>query len=71
MTLFLERALFVVAPQDSGKSTQLRSIFLDRRFGMNGQVPSSSEKRNLAETYFISNERRLHLRVGGELLFLS
>lgn len=28
MTLFVERALFVVAPQDSGKSTQLRSMFL-------------------------------------------
>ena len=28
MTLLIERALFVVAPRDSGKSTQLRSIFL-------------------------------------------
>jgi hypothetical protein len=63
MTLLLERALFVVAPQDSGKSTQLRSIFLDRRLGHNGQIPPSSEKPNLPETYFISNERRLYLRL--------
>lgn len=60
MTIWLERALFVVAPQDSGKSTQLRSMFLDRRFGNGGTVPTS---RNLAETYYISNDRRLYLRL--------
>jgi hypothetical protein len=63
MTLYLERALFVVAPQDSGKSNQLRSIFLDHRLGMKGVVPSSSQQRNLPDTYFISNERRLYLRL--------
>ena len=26
-------------------------------------IPSSSEKRNLPETYYISNQRRLHLRL--------
>ena len=36
--MYVERALFVVAPQDSGKSTQLRSIFLDRRFGKDGEI---------------------------------
>src|SRR5260370_12270091 len=61
--LIVERALFVVAPRDSGKSTQLRSIFRDRRFGTNGRVPPSSESRNLPEMYFISNERRLYLRL--------
>ena len=63
MTLLLERALFVVAPQDSGKSTQLRSMFLDRRLGNDGEIPPSSEKPNLPETYYISNERRLYLRL--------
>ena len=63
MALLVERALFVVGPQDSGKSTQLRSIFCDRRLGTDGRVPLSSEKSNLSETYFISNERRLYLRL--------
>lgn len=63
MGLIIERVLFVVAPQDSGKSTQLRSMFLDRRLGTDGRIPSSSEKSNLPETYHISNERRLHLRL--------
>lgn len=63
MALIIERALFVVAPQDSGKSTQLRFMFLDRRFSTDGRIPLSSEKSNLPETYHISNERRLHLRL--------
>jgi hypothetical protein len=63
MTLFVERALFVVAPQDSGKSTTLRSIFLDRRLGSQGIPPPSSEQRRLTETYHLSNERRLYLRL--------
>ncbi|MGO8761385.1 MAG: hypothetical protein ACLP2P_15470 [Desulfobaccales bacterium] len=63
MTLLIERALFVVAPQDSGKSTQLRSIFLDHRFGMDGKIPKSSEQTNLPDTYYISNERFLYLRL--------
>jgi hypothetical protein len=60
MTLWLERALFVVAPQDSGKSSQLRSMFLDRRFGNGGVIPVANK---LSETYYISNERRLYLRL--------
>lgn len=63
MPLFLERALFVVAPQDSGKSTTLRSMFLDRRLGMEGVPPPSSEQRRLPEIYYLSNERRLYLRL--------
>ena len=63
MPVFLERALFVVGPQNSGKSTQLRSIFRDSRLGTTGQIPSSSEKHKLAEIYPISNERRLYLRL--------
>ena len=60
MTIWLERALFVVAPQDSGKSSQLRAMFLDRRLGTSGSVPTT---RNIPDTYYISNERRLYLRL--------
>lgn len=63
MTLLLERALFVVAPQDSGKSTTLRSLFLDRRLGTEGVVPPSSAQPRLSEIYHLSNERRLYLRL--------
>ncbi len=63
MPVFLERALFVVGPQNSGKSTQLRSIFRDPRLGANGQIPPGSEKHKLAEIHTISNERRLYLRL--------
>jgi hypothetical protein len=63
MTLFLERALFVVAPQDSGKSTALRSMFIDRRLGTEGIVPPSSEQRRIPEIYHLGNERRLYLRL--------
>lgn len=59
MPLLLERALFVVAPRNSGKSTTLRSIFLDRRFGTNG-IPTQPK---LPDSYYISNERRLYLRL--------
>ena len=62
MSIHLERALFVVAPQDSGKSTTLRSMFKDRRLGTGGNTPSSSEQRRLPEVYWIGNERRLYLR---------
>ena len=63
MPTYLERALFVVAPQDSGKSTTLRSLFRDRRLGMNGEPPASTEQRRLPEVYWLSNERRLYLRL--------
>lgn len=59
----IERALFVVGPQDSGKSTQLRAMFLDRRLHTDGEIPDSAEKRNLAETYYLSNDRQLFLRL--------
>ena len=62
MPLIIERALFVFAPRDSGKSTQLRSIFRDHRFGTNGHVTPGSESRKLGETYYISSERCLYLR---------
>jgi hypothetical protein len=60
MPLLLERVLFVVAPQDSGKSTTLRSLFQDRRLGNEGTPPSS---RRLRQCYYLTNERRLYLRL--------
>ena len=57
---YVERALFLVGDQNTGKSTQLRSMFLDWRFGNRGKVPPAS---NLPDTYPLSNERRLYLRV--------
>lgn len=63
MPLLLERALFVVAPQDSGKSTTLRSLFQDRRLGTNGKMPPAATKRKLQATYYLSNERQLYLRL--------
>lgn len=56
----LERALFVVGKQNSGKSEQLRSMFLDVRFGNNGIIP---DERKLQEIYRLSNERCLFLRL--------
>lgn len=56
---YFERALFIVGEQDSGKSTQLRSLFLDVRFGC-GTIPDPG---NLMDIYRISNERSLYLRM--------
>ena len=56
----VERFLFVVGDQDSGKSTQLRSMFLDPRFGTQCQVPTT---RNVPDTYYLSVDRGLYLRL--------
>jgi len=56
----VERALFMIGDQDTGKSTQLRSLFLDHRLGNRGQVPDA---RNLPNSFALSNERRLYLRL--------
>ena len=60
MPKYVERALFLIGDQNTGKSTQLRSMFLDRRLGQEGQVPSA---RRLVELYPLSNERWLYLRL--------
>ena len=62
MQTLLERALFVVAPPNYGKSTTLRSMFKDRRLGTGGVPPKSSKKR-LPAYYWLSNKRRLYLRL--------
>jgi hypothetical protein len=55
-----ERALFIIGEPNSGKSTQLRSMFRDVRLGTGGTVPTP---RNLPEMYRLSNERCLYLRL--------
>jgi hypothetical protein len=55
-----ERALFVVGEPDSGKSTQLRSMFRDVRLGNGGVIPTAHK---LTEVYRLSNERCLYLRI--------
>lgn len=57
---YVERALFLLGDQNTGKSTQLRSMFVDRRFGHDGNVPTA---RNLANSYSLGNHRRLYLRL--------
>ena len=57
---YIERALFVIGDQNTGKSTQLRSMFLDWRLGTKGEVPTANKVR---ETYALSNERWLYLRL--------
>ena len=57
---YVERALFIVGGQKTGKSTQLRSMFRDWRFGKNGNIPGD---RNIPNTYPLSNERWLYLRL--------
>lgn len=57
---WMERALFVVGPGGAGKSTALRSMFLDRRLGMRGDVPTT---RKVKEFHALSNERWLYLRL--------
>ena len=44
----LERVLFVVGTRHSGKSTQLRSMFRDVRFGTGGIIP---KQRKLDDFY--------------------
>ena len=60
MTTYVERALFLVGDQNTGKSTQLRSMFLDWRLGKRGEVPLAS---NVPNSYPLSNERCLYLRL--------
>ena len=56
----ISRALFVVGLQDSGKSAQLRSMFIDPRFGTDGQVPTT---RNVKEIIQLGDDLRLYLRL--------
>ena len=59
-TYYFERVLFVVGEQNSGKSTQLRSMFRDVRLGTEGRIPDATKIR---EMYRLSNERCLYIRL--------
>lgn len=58
--IHVERAMFMIGDQNTGKSTQLRSMFLDWRLGNQGRVPTANRLRN---GYALSNERWLYLRL--------
>ena len=58
----LERILFVVGKGNAGKSRLLRSMFVDPRFGTDGQVPDSSQNRRGISTVQLSRERCLSIR---------
>lgn len=59
-SLYIERALFVVGDSDTGKSVQLRSMFLDRRFGSLCVIPTSDR---IKESIYLSQHRRLYIRL--------
>ncbi len=58
---YAQRAFFVVGEPNSGKSTQLRSIFRDVRLGTDGKIPRG--RRKIPETYRLSNECCLYFRL--------
>ena len=60
MANHLERALFVVGLQDSGKSTALRSMFSDWRLGTHGRIPTS---KKLVSLHRLSADRQLLIRL--------
>jgi hypothetical protein len=57
---YLERALFVVGNRNTGKSTQLRSMCLDLRFGYDGEIP---ERGRMSSVINLSNERKLFIKL--------
>ncbi|MCK4815705.1 hypothetical protein KA005_08045, partial [bacterium] len=58
--LYIERALFVVGDQNTGKSVQLRSMFADWRFESEGEIPTSAK---IKESIYLSQNRSLHIRL--------
>lgn len=57
----IERMLFVVGERDAGKSTTLRSMFVDPRLGSKGVVPTMAQRR--IRLIALSRERCLFLRL--------
>jgi hypothetical protein len=55
----VERVMLVIGEPDAGKSTTLRSLFVDPRFGTNGTVPTESRIRIVG----LSRERCLFMRL--------
>ena len=59
-SVIVERVLLVAGAPDTGKSVQLRSMFLDPRLGTDGRSPDG---RRLRETSRLSPSRSLYLRL--------
>lgn len=57
----MERALFVLGKQNSGKTRRIRNMYADVRMGRDGKVPQKKQTR--FPTVYLSNERRLYVRV--------
>ncbi|WP_080400492.1 hypothetical protein [Burkholderia ubonensis] len=55
----LERIMFVVGEQNAGKSTELRGMFVDPKFGSRGAVPTEKRLRLV----LLSRERCLFIRL--------
>ena len=53
-----ERVLIVVGAQNAGKSTTLRSMYVDERFGTKGKIPTKSRLPLIK----FSRERGVHIR---------
>jgi hypothetical protein len=58
--IWIERFLIVAGASGTGKSTQLRSMFLDPRLGSNSVIPTA---RNIPDIYKLSPYRSLYLRL--------
>src|SRR4051812_28048152 len=56
----VERFLFIIGERNAGKSTQLRSLFVDPRLGTNGQIPT---RRKLVARHRLSIDRSLYFRL--------
>ena len=57
---FIERVLLVAGAPNTGKSVQIRSMFLDPRLGTGGEIPGA---RNLRNVHELSPFRRLYMRL--------
>ncbi len=55
--------MFLVGNRHAGKSTQLRSLFRDVRLHQEGKIPRAQTHKKIRETFRISNERGLYLRL--------
>ena len=62
MPVNVERALFVIGKQNVGKSTQLLSMFQDKRFGTGGEIPQGTARRSVGITFALGKHKRLYLR---------
>ena len=60
MPRLIERVLLVAGAPNTGKSVQMRSMFIDPRLGTRGEIPGAP---NLPNTFELSPFRRLYMRL--------